>query len=685
MRCLRSPWRGLCVCDQSCHAPLSCAPCCRLTTTAWVGQQRGTCLPLTIHPPHSPHCPPSLPPRRKATAESAALQPDLESLRVQLRRAEANLQEERAAREAAERLMLERVQSRDEARAAEADARAEVVQLEERLRSLSTPPGISGSNSNTQGDKGRFHRQSSRVFIFWDIENLGVPRKCSAYRLAFRVLEYLDKRGVAAKSESHITFRAYYRPHCSNLSFTAQRDLTRAGVELISVPSNKMEAADRVMENGIHRLVMAPELDALKSTIVLISGDYDFVDALEQARLKGFRVVIVHDVNLSGQRKDGYQRRAHGKMLPWEDITGPVLAQAEELRRAEKEAQQRAEMEGPVLSAEATELVHSLLMDRCAGAEITYQRLTALLQEVAIPPAEPPLVAGPPSAADRQRESRGPGPLPDLPSKTPAEELGAALCMDGSGAIPTAALRKVLRGMKMAGLVKLRKEDNTANGARTLRYVQGVALQESEDEGEPVPTPCIMLFDSDESWQSHFAKAFARSDTDVGKPSPPKESVAALPKTGVQVTGAAAADRDEQGGWVASFEEQEAAEATQIECTPVAGVANDEASETRTGGPPSVQPSTRTPDDPVLEILIAPGVSISIHSAHLVGNRLVQHPFDEHITYIIRCESDGHPDYVVERRYSQLQGWYDSFLRRQSAKLPPFPPVSPSRGRAEGG
>jgi len=250
--------------------------------------------------------------RRQRSSDGASqLQPELDRLRQQLQGAEQQLQEEREAREAAELLLLQRVKSRDAAREAEALALKHVSHLEERVRSLSgassaTSGSVGGGGGEGGGGRDRYHRQSLRAFIFWDIENLGIPRKCSAYRVAFRILEYLDKRGVVAKSASHITFRAYYRPHCSNLSFAAQRDLTRAGVELISVPSNKMEAADRVMENGIHRLVMSPELDADKSTIVLISGDYDFVDALEQSRLRGFRVVIIHDVNLSGERKDGW-------------------------------------------------------------------------------------------------------------------------------------------------------------------------------------------------------------------------------------------------------------------------------------------------------------------------------------------------------------------------------------------
>ena len=105
----------------------------------------------------------------------------------------------------------------------------------------------------------------------------------------------------------------------------AQLDLDRADVDLISVPSNKPEAVDLKIQNTMYRVM--EERNPATTTLVLISGDYDFVGQLRMAYEKGFRVVLIHSNMLGGTRLLGFAQSTH-KMFIWEDIMGG-LAQEE--------------------------------------------------------------------------------------------------------------------------------------------------------------------------------------------------------------------------------------------------------------------------------------------------------------------------------------------------------------------
>eukprot|EP00039_Didymoeca_costata_P030583 m.30311 g.30311 ORF g.30311 m.30311 type:complete len:1054 (+) comp8191_c0_seq2:309-3470(+) len=180
------------------------------------------------------------------------------------------------------------------------------------------------------------------------------------------------------------SFKVFYRPALSSLSAPTLRDLERADVQLVACASQKPEAVDRLIEQEINRLcrtvteahadavryrhalqdvlttlqgtpdppmydsdneddtnsvddergqrpasrvssIMPDLLGANQSTIVLITSDFDFKAIAKHAYQQGFRIVLIHDAGLSGDRKLAYQRECHAKMFDWRDILQPLL------------------------------------------------------------------------------------------------------------------------------------------------------------------------------------------------------------------------------------------------------------------------------------------------------------------------------------------------------------------------
>lgn len=222
------------------------------------------------------------------------------------------------------------------------------------------------------------HQASGWVYILWDIENISIPRSLGnskagvangAYRVANSARDFLRKKGVLAH-HSREFFKLFYRPNNASLSTQSLRDLQRAGIELVATVSEKQEAADRLIEHEIKRICRAlteahadvlklqrrldhvggqlallaredviglPEhvfesssahLKAQQSTIVLISSDLDFLKPMELAYQCGFRVVIIHDEGLDGDRKETYMRHCHAKMYMWKEVLGKLHQEA---------------------------------------------------------------------------------------------------------------------------------------------------------------------------------------------------------------------------------------------------------------------------------------------------------------------------------------------------------------------
>jgi hypothetical protein len=111
---------------------------------------------------------------------------------------------------------------------------------------------------------------------------------------------------------------------------------------------------------------------ANRSTIVLISSDFDFKNDLKAAHEKGFRIILIHDSSLEGDRKEQYMRECHAKLYPWSDVMEKVLRMAHEDRNARKRLNDAANKLA-LLELTPAELspVLAILHDHVAEAERT--------------------------------------------------------------------------------------------------------------------------------------------------------------------------------------------------------------------------------------------------------------------------------------------------------------------------
>lgn len=107
-----------------------------------------------------------------------------------------------------------------------------------------------------------------------------------------------------------------------------------------------------------------------RSTLVLISSDFDFKNDLKAAHERGFRVVLIHDSSLSGERKEQYMRECHAKLYTWSDVMESVLRLAQEDKDARKRVNDAAnKLALHPLSAEEIAPVLNVLRDHVTESE----------------------------------------------------------------------------------------------------------------------------------------------------------------------------------------------------------------------------------------------------------------------------------------------------------------------------
>ncbi|KAI0933878.1 hypothetical protein AcV5_005902 [Taiwanofungus camphoratus] len=125
------------------------------------------------------------------------------------------------------------------------------------------------------------------VAIFWDYENCALPSNTVGYAIVNNVRE------IALRYGSVNTFKAYSeQPEQSTSKSTALRsELQSCGVSLIDCPHNgRKDAVDKMMLVDM----MAYAIDnPAPATIILISGDRDFVYAVSILCLRRYRLVLL--------------------------------------------------------------------------------------------------------------------------------------------------------------------------------------------------------------------------------------------------------------------------------------------------------------------------------------------------------------------------------------------------------
>ena len=135
------------------------------------------------------------------------------------------------------------------------------------------------ANSDTGPAEERF------VHYLWDIENCAVPRGYSA----FDVVQLVRQTVGEADGLKERVFKCYCDP--VTLSREHRLGLQRANVQVVDVPDRKPGAADRCLQLDLDRIEGRG-----KQTVVLISGDIDFVGKLNDLRYqRGFHLVLIHN------------------------------------------------------------------------------------------------------------------------------------------------------------------------------------------------------------------------------------------------------------------------------------------------------------------------------------------------------------------------------------------------------
>ncbi|EPT05869.1 hypothetical protein FOMPIDRAFT_1021065 [Fomitopsis schrenkii] len=128
---------------------------------------------------------------------------------------------------------------------------------------------------------------SDSVAVFWDYENCAVPTNVSGSIIANNV------RRIAHRYGSVKTFKAYMElpEQSSPKSYALRSELQLCGVSLIDCPHNGgKDVADKMMI--VDMMAYAIDTQA-PATIILISGDRDFVYAVSVLCLRQYRLVVL--------------------------------------------------------------------------------------------------------------------------------------------------------------------------------------------------------------------------------------------------------------------------------------------------------------------------------------------------------------------------------------------------------
>ncbi|KAI0646821.1 NYN domain-containing protein [Trametes meyenii] len=145
------------------------------------------------------------------------------------------------------------------------------------------------------------------VAIFWDYENCTPPCSVPGYDVVNNI------RQVAHEYGSVKLFKAYLElsEQSSSKSIGLRSELQSCGVSLTDCPHNgRKDVADKMMI--VDMLTYAIDNPA-PATIVLISGDRDFVYAVSVLRLRRYRVVVV-----APNTAHGSLRSQASTVLDWE-------------------------------------------------------------------------------------------------------------------------------------------------------------------------------------------------------------------------------------------------------------------------------------------------------------------------------------------------------------------------------
>ncbi|CAF4609607.1 unnamed protein product, partial [Rotaria sp. Silwood2] len=146
------------------------------------------------------------------------------------------------------------------------------------------------------------------VNILWDIENLAVP----AGRSAFSIVMKLRQRLITERNMAEGSFAVFC--DVTKLPKKHQEDLHHANVDIQHVPNCKSVITDKAIYKAIQ---LFKEQQRTPATLVLLSGDIDFIRCISELRFNQKHYVII-----------AYNAQANTKLLetanetiPWSEFT----------------------------------------------------------------------------------------------------------------------------------------------------------------------------------------------------------------------------------------------------------------------------------------------------------------------------------------------------------------------------
>jgi uncharacterized LabA/DUF88 family protein len=144
------------------------------------------------------------------------------------------------------------------------------------------------------------------VSIFWDIENVTIP----AGNNAFDVLLKLRKRLMEDRKLREGTIKTYYR-NIDNIPQQHRTNLHHANVLVQHIGSTKYGAVDIEIHKDLQRFI---EQHKTPATLVLISGDIDFIKDLSDLRFRHRHYTIV----IHNPQAEEQLLKTANEFIPWE-------------------------------------------------------------------------------------------------------------------------------------------------------------------------------------------------------------------------------------------------------------------------------------------------------------------------------------------------------------------------------
>jgi len=171
-----------------------------------------------------------------------------------------------------------------------------------------TKPNENKKRTTSESATASANRQEGFITFFWDIENVPIPRGQKPFDIVQRIRQKL----VVESGLREYSFTCYC--NSTTISQDNQLNLFHANVRIVHVPDRKPGAVDRQIMLELDRFERAHRPPA---TIVLISGDIDFVGKLSDLRHQaGFHVIVIHNKPAKPELKATVN--AH---YPWEFFT----------------------------------------------------------------------------------------------------------------------------------------------------------------------------------------------------------------------------------------------------------------------------------------------------------------------------------------------------------------------------